>query len=348
MVLNHSVNACYDFGLDAVSSMPLRAKIFSFACYTLSRSGVPIFLLLSGYLLLSREYDDKGVCRFYKNNLLSMLLTWEIWIFLYNLFLMWHNGQSFDIGMYLRNALFLQEVQFVHAWYMTMIMGIYLFLPYVANILHKIPDKILLIFMLIVYGYLYIVHSINVFLSAGGLTPIANQLDLSYSGNAYGFYLLLGCCIKRWERQIDQLLGKPRMILGVIGFLSVTYIGTVFMQMALYARQNPYRVRYEFFSIPLISIAWFLLLKNIKLMKAKCFMNQIAKCSFGIYLLHMPILTIVMPWIVKMKDRSAETFVVTTGVYILAFCIVWLLCRIPCCGKILFLYKEKTVGSTGQ
>ena len=205
-----------------------------------------------------------------------------------------------------------------------------------------------MIFMLIVYGYLYIVHSINVFLSAGGLTPIANQLDLSYSGNAYGFYLLLGCCIKRWERQIDQLLGKPRMILGVIGFLSVTYIGTVFMQMALYARQNPYRVRYEFFSIPLISIAWFLLLKNIKLMKAKCFMNQIAKCSFGIYLLHMPILTIVMPWIVKMKDRSAETFVVTTGVYILAFCIVWLLCRIPCCGKILFLYKEKTVGSTGQ
>ncbi len=73
-----------------------------------------------------------------------------------------------------------------------MIIGMYIFLPYVASILHTIPSDILLLFMTLVYGYLYIVPSINLFLVADGLPQFSNQLDLSYSGNVYGFCLLLG------------------------------------------------------------------------------------------------------------------------------------------------------------
>lgn len=144
MVLNHNIAPPYYLNLEYVCTMPLRVKIFCFAGFTLGRSGVPIFLLLSGYLLLGKEYDDKEILWFYKSNLFSLLLTWEIWTFLYNLFLMWYKAKPFDVGTYLRNVLFLQKIDLNHTWYIPMIVGMYIFLPYLANILHMISSNILL------------------------------------------------------------------------------------------------------------------------------------------------------------------------------------------------------------
>lgn len=341
VVLNHSIEPIYQLKLDYVFSMPLRVKIFSFACFTLGRTGVPIFLLLSGYLLFGREYNDKGIVRFYKTNLLSMLLTWEIWIFLYNLFMVWCNAKPFDLGMYLRNALFLQEVALGHAWYIPMIIGMYIFLPYAANVLHTISTCTIAVFMIIMYGYLCIVPSINLFLQADSLPTITRQLDLSYAGNLYGFYFLLGYCIRRWEMKIDRFLKKPAVIFGIIGLLLCNYIWTIYAQIILYEKQIQHKVWYDYFSMPIIGIAWFLLLKIMKLKKWKSIVTQLSMCSFGVYLLHIPVKIIIMRWIEKIGDKSTELIVNVIATYLLTTCIVWLVCRIPGLGKILFLYKEK-------
>ncbi len=343
VVLNHSIEPPYHLNLEYVSSMPFRAKIFCFAGFTLGRSGVPIFLLLSGYLLVSREYDAQKTLQFYKNNLLSLLLTWEIWILIYNLFLMWFNKKPFDIGTYIRNVFFLQKVDLNHTWYIPMIIGMYIFLPYAANILHTVSTEILLIFMIIVYGYLYIVSSINLFLLANSLPQLISQLDLSYSGNVYGFYLLLGYCIRRWEIEINKLLKRPVVVLGIVGVLVCNYLLTIYTQITLYDKQYAYNVWYNYFSMPLIGIAWFLLLKNVQLKIGKSIITQTSMCSFGIYLLHRPVQMIIIRWIEKIGDKSIEMIVNVVGTYLLTFCIVWIICRVPHCGKIFFMYKEKPV-----
>lgn len=120
-------------------------------------------------------------------------------------------------------------------------------------------------FMIIMYVYLYIVPSVNLFLVADSLPQLINLLDISDSGNGYGFYLVLGYCTKRWETNLDKALKKPVVISGIIGMLFCNYIWTIYTQIMLYAKQNQYNVWYNYFSIPLIGLAWFLLLKNVKL-----------------------------------------------------------------------------------
>ena len=48
--------------------------------HTLSRLGVPIFLILTGYLLLPRNWDKKGISNFYKKNLIGLIISFQILI----------------------------------------------------------------------------------------------------------------------------------------------------------------------------------------------------------------------------------------------------------------------------
>ena len=101
----------------------------------------------------------------------------------------------FDFMDYLCKALLLKNVGIAHTWYIPMILGMYLFLPLVSMVLDKIPGKLLFPLLTVVYLYLFVVPSISVFQSALGVPSaqmLAARIDLSFSGNHYGFYLVLG------------------------------------------------------------------------------------------------------------------------------------------------------------
>ena len=112
---------------EMLASHPL-AYIIYIASLLLGRVGVPLFLFLTGYLLLSRDYSRGGVNKFYRQHLLPLLICWEIWVLILNFFLACWSGEV-DLGLYVRNALFLEEVHIGMAWFMPMILGMYLFLP---------------------------------------------------------------------------------------------------------------------------------------------------------------------------------------------------------------------------
>ena len=69
-------------------------KLIFSLLHNIGRLGVPIFFMISGYLLFSKTYDNKKTKRFYTHNLLTLILCWEIWILIYNVFFV-INGQSF-------------------------------------------------------------------------------------------------------------------------------------------------------------------------------------------------------------------------------------------------------------
>ncbi len=48
-----------------------------------SHLGVPLFLMISGALLLEKRIkDENDIRRFYRHNLLGLVITSEIWYFL--------------------------------------------------------------------------------------------------------------------------------------------------------------------------------------------------------------------------------------------------------------------------
>lgn len=129
VVLCHSVELIYKMNLQGWVSISLNARIFKTIVFTLGRIGVPLFLFLTGYLLLNRKYDnDADIKKFYKNNLLSLIVTTEVWILIYNIFLSLYNNKPFDTYSLIKEMLFLQKVPLMNMWYMPIIIGIYILL----------------------------------------------------------------------------------------------------------------------------------------------------------------------------------------------------------------------------
>ena len=82
--LNHAVYRAVNVG-DEISYLNNVGFSFTAIFYTIvyffSRLGVPLFLMITGALIINKKIDTySDVIIFYKNNLLKLLITSELWI----------------------------------------------------------------------------------------------------------------------------------------------------------------------------------------------------------------------------------------------------------------------------
>ena len=61
VIVVHSTESIYPINADTMAMLPFVKKIIVISLFTFGRLGVPVFLFLTGYLLLDRTYDDKGI-----------------------------------------------------------------------------------------------------------------------------------------------------------------------------------------------------------------------------------------------------------------------------------------------
>ena len=128
-------------------------KVLGYTLFTIGRLGVPVFLMITGFLFYARDYRSGT---FYKKNLLNLLVTTEIWIVIYNLFLTVYWNNHLDYQLLLKNMLFFEYVNMPHMWYMPMIIGVYIFIPVIAAALQNIDVKNLKIPFALSFIYLSI------------------------------------------------------------------------------------------------------------------------------------------------------------------------------------------------
>ena len=96
----------------------------------------PLFLAISGALLLKREYRVKD---FYKKSLIPLLLTTEIWIVLNYLFVCSPvKNDAFHLPELFQEMLFLKDSSLSHMWYMPVILGIYLVVAFLSEAAEKL------------------------------------------------------------------------------------------------------------------------------------------------------------------------------------------------------------------
>ena len=282
VVITHTVETVYQLNVESLLCYSFYRRIFVIAMHTIGRLGVPIFFFLTGYLLLDRKYSGDRYRTFLKKNFCGLLVTTEIWIIIYNIFnaLFWNT--SFDIGKCLQNMLFLKTTEMGHMWYMPVILGMYLFIPFVANALNNTDIKVLCIPMIFVFTYCFVVPDVNIWLMANGKETISALLDLSFSGNGYGFMILLGYLIKKG--MFDRIHSVVLVILGGVGF-----VFTVFIQNYSDLHGILYNVWYNSASMLIVDLSIFVLLSRTKPRSGKV-ASSISMASFGIYLMHNLIL----------------------------------------------------------
>ena len=336
VVITHTTETVFNLNAETLMQFSELRRISIISIFTIGRMGVPIFFFLTGYLLLDREYPREKYKAFLKNNFCCLLLTTTIWIVVYNIFNVIFFDTPFNIVKFLKSLLFVQDKIMSHIWYMYKILGIYLFIPFVANALRNTDIKVLCIPLLVAFVYQFVVPDINVWLKATGQKTISSLLDVSFSGNCYGFIILLGYLVKKGI--FDKIPSTIFALLGVVGFII-----TVFRQSFSDVLGVSYNVWYNSATLLIADLAIFVLLSRMKLKHGKI-ASCISVASFGIYLIHNLIL-IPLNWYYQPGTSSISRWVV---LFVITFFGAWLIAMVigkfePLARVLLFQRSSKRI-----
>lgn len=239
---------------------------------------VPIFFMLSGALLLSKDYK----LSFYLKNrfwrIVPALIFWSLIYIFYDYFV--EGGESFSlinfIKMVLINILYGSKY---HLWFVYTLMGLYLFVPILRRWIKNSSDNEILYFLIIWFAtIIYSVPYFSIYLPRITLINFSGYIGYL----VLGYYLFNLTVIKKYIPIIFIAFG-----------VGVTIYGTYFLT----HRKNEFSDYFYGYLTPNVivySIGVFLILKQlvIKNKKIKSLVLFLSNQSFGIYLVHILVLTL--------------------------------------------------------
>ncbi|MBQ6421443.1 MAG: acyltransferase family protein [Clostridia bacterium] len=249
---------------------------------SLSRWGVPVFVMISGALLLDprRKMDLR---RFYTKNLVRIAAA----------FLFWSAGYAvldYLDGIRLRTVAFNFITGHIHLWYLYMIAGLYLIVP----LLRKLTEskRLTAFFLALWFLFSVLLPTFRFFVSLYGdlyarwVDVVSDYIGLHFVVG-YSGYFILGHFLCTQE-----IKKSGRILLYILGVLGVTATAVLARLISL-KRGYMDTTFYDFFFIGVMvpSIALFVLMKQLApVFEKKAFcrcLSTLSKCSFGIYLVHI-------------------------------------------------------------
>ena len=195
VVLCHSTENIYSLTRSGYDALSIQSRFFMFSMFTLGRVGVPLFLFITGVLLLKKEINtDNDIFSFYKKNLLPLLITYLIWIIIYNIyFVITKQYDLTSVKKVIEEILIINKVPMAHMWYMPMIITVYIGIPFIAKIIKTFSYKSISIMLVLLFIWYSLTPSIVTFLNLININDIPEyKYNISYFGALYGLYIILG------------------------------------------------------------------------------------------------------------------------------------------------------------
>ena len=269
---------------------------------------VPRCVMVTGLLLLPVR-EETGP--FYKKRMMRVLVPFVVWSFLYTIF-PWLTGlvgldssilsrmfayagesPSQSLGDSLHNLWMIPfnfHTYTVHLWYIYMLLGLYLYLPFFSAWVKQASKKQIRIFLGLWCITLFLPYC-REFLSENlGGTCAWNDFGILYYFSGFCGYLLLGSYLKDTGNRLSA--GKTiglSIILFAVGY-AVTYDG--FREMT--ARPDATERQVELFflycspNVMMMTVAVWLLAQKVKITSAFLVraLANLTRCGLGIYLIH--------------------------------------------------------------
>lgn len=265
-----------------------------------ARPCVPLFIMITGYLLLQRQED---AVHFYRKRFGRILLP----LLFYSAGYFFFKNKTLDGFL----SVFLSGPTEYHLWYMYMLCGLYFAMPFLQKIYAQSSNKELFI-ILMAWAVIYLVFpALSVFsLTAYNPTSVFYLSPVGYWGYAFlGAFLGTMGSKRNFEGALLYIAGSSITILSAYffsaknGFPSAPLMGHMTITTAI------------------ASTGVFLLLKDKKICIAKKLILHLSKSSFGIYLIHILIISQLRrftpgwiydlpPWIL-MPLLAAEVFAIS-------------------------------------
>lgn len=255
----------------------------------LARAGVPMFVLLSGALLLREDkpFDTK---KFYRKSLLTMALLAAGWMLAYGVFyaviLPACEGKPILFSAFIDFLLSFKGSEYPHLWYMLMVVGMYLGIPILRLFVKRENKK---------YIVGIIVAAVIVQFAATTLNLLTLKSDTTVTGFLGKLHLepltgFLGLLLIGWYLNEYTLKKKTKIILYAAGALSL--IGsTLAVHFAIDIVPNIRDFVYSELSLPALiyGVALFVFIQSLLKNKTakRSLLASAADSTFGIYLFHV-------------------------------------------------------------
>lgn len=300
VIICHANEVIYDFfNLYVFDLYSSSSKIMMFIFHTLGRMSVPFFLYLSGALLLRKQIEsDEDILSFYQKKLVPLLIVNTVWVILYNIyFYMTGSVNDVTIGNIIQEIFLLKQVPVDNMWYMPMILGMYIAIPFIAKLVKSFTMKSIFIGSIVVFSCSFLLPAISILLSIFQIDlSLESLLDLNFLGGKYGLYILLGyygAYIPKHELKKITLFSCWILIF----FMLVSF------QIFCYYLGKKYHLWYD---SPLLLISSFLLYilllqaKNIKGIFKK-FIRFFSSISFSLFFIHIIIQKLFKNYILSLE-----------------------------------------------
>lgn len=251
---------------------------------SLVRFSVPMFLMLTGALMFRKNYELKDFLKRKFMRIIIPFLFWSLIYLIYNLKTeIYKEGQMTLYSILKWVFIQLKTGSSYHLWYIYMIIGIYLFIPIIGKWIRNSTEKEILYFLFI---WLFVTLLNQPYVVVLNIKP---NIDFTYFSGYIG-YLVLGfyLSIKQFNSNIINKASIGLIIFGA----SITVLGTYFFTVAD-GKFSEVFFGYLSPNILIFSIGIFLLFKNYNYSNTKTasFTRFVSKYSYGIYLVHVLVLT---------------------------------------------------------
>ncbi|QDP99465.1 acyltransferase family protein [Lysinibacillus fusiformis] len=290
----------------------------------LSRWCVPIFLMISGALLLGRKEESLG--DFFKKRANKILLPFIAWSIIYYAWAtyMWSPGYSWKEFF----IMFFNNQVYYHLWYFYALIGIYLLAPifniFINHASRQMIGYVIVLWILFYGGFRYYSYIVS------------NEFTLFFPLSEYIGFFLLGYYLAAFE-----LTRKWRIGIYVLGMVGA--IETVLRTNVLTEEQEQftsYAFSYSSPNVIVMSIALFVFVKywvNRKVVRGTYetsgIIKLIGQTSFGVYLVHAMILDKVRPYFFEGNELFFKPIIAIPMqvfiILVLSTFIVWIIQKIP-------------------
>jgi len=291
-----------------------------------SRMGVPLFFMVSGYLLLGKS---EPIADFFRKRFMKVGIPTLFWSIAYLLWSVeaYRNGTMslWRIALSMLKVMYLGDVE-IHLWFLYILIGIYLATPILRVFASSASRQDLTYFILL---WLVATPLLEV---AQRLTGFPTALVIPVVAGYVGYFVM-----GYWLADVNlSARGKILSALGIVIAIAVTFVGTNLLSV----NSEPIDAYfYSYFSPPtvLASICGFLLLKELgqNIGRAGKPLRVVSACSFGIFLIHIFVTDLLRTGRLGFRLYSwmaPSIYMIpltALAVFILSFGIVFLLRKIP-------------------
>lgn len=257
------------------------------------RFAVPIFVMISGALLLDTEYNF-NFKTFFKKNIMRIITAYIFWSGIYTLVNFLDNGGTFSDNF----KFFLSG--YSHLWYLYMILGMYIILPFLREIAKN--EKLSIYFVVLAFVFTYFAKLLSAVPELGVLNEIFELITSKMSLNfvlGYTGYFFLGHILK--NREFKNTTKYIFFGLGALSLITTVLLTRYYSVLSGVATD----IFYSYFmpNVFFVALAVFLLFKDLKIPeKHEKNIILLSNLTFGVYLFH------------PLANRYIYGFITTTSI----------------------------------